>query len=116
MSKIKIIIPQVTYDVDTALIEGLRYMGTLNELDLGGVNTEFYEPFKKLFAYAKKRMKEGGRDRHLPELVRQILVNESDAPTWVSDTDARHTVASFGYLSEICNLESYAPNDKKAVL
>lgn len=116
MTKIKIVIPQVTYDVDTALVDGLRYMGTLNELDLNSVNPQFHEQFRKLFDYAKIRMEEGGRDRHLPDLVRQILVNEPDAPTWVSDTDARHTVASFGNLSEICNGESYHPNDQKRLL
>lgn len=116
MGKIELIIPEARFEVDENLIEGLRYMGTLNQLSLTDVPEQFHAPLQKLFQYAKDRMKKGGRDRHLPTLLEKILVNEPEASTWVSDTDARHTIASFDYLTKICTGEKYSFEDMKRVL
>jgi hypothetical protein len=101
---------------DTALIGALKYLGTLRELDFSYVETDMQSPLNQLFEYAKTRMEVGGRDRDLPKKIDGFFPNQPHAPEWVSDTDLKHTVASFDYLTGITNKERFTHQDKKIVL
>lgn len=91
-------------EADTALTQGLRYMGTLQSLSASGAALDkSIEPqLNKLFEYAVVSMGMGGRDKHLPDGARRWAGFDAEIPSWLEDTDMKHTVASFGYLDEIC--------------
>jgi len=100
----------------TVLIEGLKYLGNLTELNLSGVDKELQPQLTRLFECTQERIILGGRDRHLPGLIKDFFLNQPSATEWVTDTDAKHTVASFDYLTEIANGETFNLGERKIVL
>jgi hypothetical protein len=112
---IEIIIP-AKYVVSPAMIDGLEHMGSLTKLDFKWVPTNFIAPLTRLFEMASRRTVFGGRDRCLPDLVEPVFTTCPNMRQWVSDTDIKHTVASFSYLAEICQKENFTAEESKVVL
>lgn len=101
---------------DKALIGALSYLGTLSKPDFSDVEHGFQLPLMVLFGYSRERIKLGGRDRDLPEKIEGFFPNLPEASDWVSDTDLKHTVASFGFLNEITAKENFTYPERKIVL
>jgi hypothetical protein len=129
-----------TIRVDEVFINNLRYMHSLKMPDFSKVkpfpsddsgdfsekacdfnkclayNSVFREALRRIFDYSADRMRAGGRDRELSPFLEKALPDESLAKWWVAETDVAHTVASFDYLVDICNKESFSYNEQLTVL
>lgn len=96
------------------------YFQRLKTLCEKGLETRmgFEHPLDRLLEYAQDKMKEGGRDRDLPELIGKIFGKNEfpEAPSWVENTDLSHTIAGLDYLTEICNKEKFSRQEQKIVL
>lgn len=126
------------FDVHDSLIDAVMYMGALkkasiddmiaeaNEASKGKVHhdKDYGQVMEELFHYACLRMDMGGRDRHIPGLVRQAVGDQAykrnplgnEIYNSLMDTDKTHTVASLGYLLEIIGNEFFSKDEQRVMI